>query len=141
MKVMCVYSQAQEIDAIHPPCTARWNPQRRPPIDRVQVERPRPPSGASPVFRVIYHRPMAARAAAFFDLDRTLLAGASGEAFSAAMKSAGFTNRSLPGERFVYGLFNRIGETLPAMVLTRQAATLAKGRSRDALRAAGEAAA
>ncbi len=81
------------------------------------------------------------RGAAFFDLDRTLLAGASGEAFSAAMKSAGFTNRSLPGERLIYGLFNRIGETLPAMLITRQAASLAKGRSRDALRTAGEAAA
>ena len=79
--------------------------------------------------------------AAFFDLDRTLLAGASGEAFSAAMKAAGFTSRSLPGERFVYGLFNRIGETLPSMALARQGATLAKGRSRDALVAAGEAAA
>ena len=79
--------------------------------------------------------------AAFFDLDRTLLAGASGEAFSAAMKAAGFTSRSLPGERFVYGLFNRIGETLPSMALARQGATLAEGRSRDALVAAGEAAA
>jgi putative phosphoserine phosphatase/1-acylglycerol-3-phosphate O-acyltransferase len=79
--------------------------------------------------------------AAFFDLDRTLLAGASGQTFSAAMKTAGFTNRSLPGERFVYGLFNRIGETLPSMALARQGANLAKGRSRDAMRAAGEAAA
>ena len=79
--------------------------------------------------------------AAFFDLDRTLLAGASGEAFSAAMKAAGFTSRSLPGERLVYGLFNRIGETLPSMALARQGARLAKGRSRDALVAAGEAAA
>src|SRR5262245_38299117 len=68
-----------------------------PPSTRVQVERARPPSGASPVFPAIYHRPMPAQGAAFFDLDRTLLAGASGEAFSAAMKSAGFTNRSLPG--------------------------------------------
>ena len=39
-----------QIDAIHPPCTARWNPPCRPPIDRVQVEKPRSPSGASPVF-------------------------------------------------------------------------------------------
>ena len=48
---MCVHSQTQQIDAIHPPCTARWNPRGRPPIDRVQVERPRSPGGASPVFR------------------------------------------------------------------------------------------
>src|SRR6478735_2124549 len=79
--------------------------------------------------------------AAFFDLDRTLLAGASGEAFSGAMREAGFTNRSLPGERVVYGLFNRIGETLPSMALARQAARLAKGRSIAAMRAAGAAAA
>ena len=37
--------------------------------------------------------------AAFFDLDRTLLAGASGEVFSGAMRAAGFTSRSIPGER------------------------------------------
>ena len=79
--------------------------------------------------------------AAFFDLDRTLLAGASGEVFSAAMQAAGFTSRRLPGERLLYGVFNRIGETLPSMAITRQAATMAKGRSRDALVAAGEAAA
>jgi putative phosphoserine phosphatase/1-acylglycerol-3-phosphate O-acyltransferase len=79
--------------------------------------------------------------AAFFDLDRTLLAGASGEVFSTAMRSAGFTSRSLPGERAIYGLFNRIGETLPSMALARQAANLAKGRSRAAMVAAGEAAA
>ena len=38
-------------------------------------------------------------------------------------------------------MFNTIGETLPAMMLTRQAAGLAKGRSRQAMRHAGEAAA
>jgi putative phosphoserine phosphatase/1-acylglycerol-3-phosphate O-acyltransferase len=79
--------------------------------------------------------------AAFFDLDRTLLAGASGESFSAALRAAGFTSRNLPGERAVYRLFNRIGETLPSMALTRQAAALAKGRSQAAMKAAGEAAA
>jgi putative phosphoserine phosphatase/1-acylglycerol-3-phosphate O-acyltransferase len=79
--------------------------------------------------------------AAFFDLDRTLLAGASGEVFSAAMRTAGFTSRSLPGEKAVYGLFNRIGETLPSMALARQAANLAKGRPRAAMLAAGEASA
>ena len=57
------------------------------------------------------------------------------------MRTAGFTSRSLPGERAVYGLFNRIGETLPSMALARQAARLAKGRSRAAMQAAGEAAA
>ena len=79
--------------------------------------------------------------AAFFDLDRTLLAGASGEAFSAAMRAAGFTSRSIPGERAVYRLFNRIGETRPSMALARQGANLAKGRSQAAMVTAGEAAA
>ena len=79
--------------------------------------------------------------AAFFDLDRTLLAGASGEAFSTAMQTAGFTTRPIPGERLAYRLFNRIGETLPSMALARQAATMSRGRKRAAMRAAGEAAA
>ena len=35
--------------------------------------------------------------AAFFDLDRTLLAGASGEVFSAALQTAGFTLAGRPG--------------------------------------------
>lgn len=79
--------------------------------------------------------------AAFFDLDRTLLAGASGPVYSDAMRESGFLTRSIPGERVLYGIFNRIGETLPSMALARQAATMARGRSRDALRAAGAAAA
>ena len=65
--------------------------------------------------------------AAFFDLDRTLLAGASGEVLSGAMREVGYVNRSIPGEKYVYGLFNRIGETLPSMALARQAATLLPG--------------
>ncbi|MFZ9630034.1 MAG: hypothetical protein ACO3C1_11880, partial [Ilumatobacteraceae bacterium] len=68
--------------------------------------------------------------AAFFDLDRTLLAGASGEVFAAAMREAGLAPRSIPGERLVYSLFNAIGETLPSMALVRQAVRLAKGRAR-----------
>lgn len=69
--------------------------------------------------------------AAFFDLDRTLLRGASGEVFSEAMRAAGLVNRSLPGERLLYQLFNTIGETLPSMALARQAVALAKGHSRS----------
>ncbi|MEM9517393.1 MAG: HAD-IB family hydrolase [Actinomycetota bacterium] len=74
--------------------------------------------------------------AAFFDLDRTLLAGASGEVFSDALRAAGVTSRSIPGERLVYRLFNAVGETLPSMLLSRQAVLLAKGRSPDDVRAA-----
>ena len=81
------------------------------------------------------------RSAAFFDLDRTLLSGGSGQVFSEAMRSAGLIGRSIPGERMMYGLFSRVGENLPSMMLARQAATLAKGRSRRSVQAAAQAAA
>jgi putative phosphoserine phosphatase/1-acylglycerol-3-phosphate O-acyltransferase len=70
------------------------------------------------------------RSAAFFDLDRTLLAGASGEVLSSEMRAAGLLPASIPGEQLLYRVFNTIGETLPSMLLARQAATFAKGRSR-----------
>jgi putative phosphoserine phosphatase / 1-acylglycerol-3-phosphate O-acyltransferase len=79
--------------------------------------------------------------AAFFDLDRTLLSEASGPVLSEAMRTAGLVSRSIPGERYVYGVFNTIGETLPGMALARQAASLARGRSRAAVQAAAEEAA
>jgi putative phosphoserine phosphatase/1-acylglycerol-3-phosphate O-acyltransferase len=77
--------------------------------------------------------------AAFFDLDRTLLSGASGEVFAGAMRRAGLTGPNpVPGERLLFGLFNAIGETLPSMVLARQAVSLASGRSRAAVVEAAE---
>ena len=79
--------------------------------------------------------------AAFFDLDRTLLAGASGAVYSGAMRESGFVSRAILGEKLVYGLFNLLGESLPSMALARQAATLAKGRPREAMQRAGKAAA
>jgi putative phosphoserine phosphatase/1-acylglycerol-3-phosphate O-acyltransferase len=82
-----------------------------------------------------------ARGAAFFDLDRTLLRGASGEVFSEAMRAAGLVSRTIPGERFLYALFNTVGETLPSMALARQAVGFAKGRSRASVLAAAEQAA
>ncbi len=78
------------------------------------------------------------RAAAFFDLDRTLLAGASGPVLSDAMRAAGVISTSIPGEKLMYSLFNAIGETLPAMAVARQGATLAKGRSRKRVQQAAE---
>ena len=84
----------------------------------------------------------APRGAAFFDLDRTLLAGASGEVFSQAMKAAGLVSRSIPGESLLFKLFNTVGETVPSMALARQAAVLARGKPQAAVeRAAAEAAA
>ena len=79
--------------------------------------------------------------AAFFDLDRTLLAGASGEVFAAAMREAGLVNRSIPGEGLLYRLFNTIGETMPSMAMARQAVMLAKGKSQVAVQAAATTAA
>ena len=79
--------------------------------------------------------------AAFFDLDRTLLRGASGPVLGEALRSAGLVSRTIPGERLLYEIFNRYGETLPSMALARQAPRLATGRSRAALTAAAESAA
>jgi putative phosphoserine phosphatase/1-acylglycerol-3-phosphate O-acyltransferase len=76
--------------------------------------------------------------AAFFDLDRTLLRGASGEVFSDAMRAAGLVTRNIPGEKMLYQLFNTVGETLPSMALARQAVTFAKGRSRAAVQQAAD---
>jgi putative phosphoserine phosphatase / 1-acylglycerol-3-phosphate O-acyltransferase len=78
------------------------------------------------------------RGAAFFDLDRTLLRGASGEVFSDAMRAAGLVSRSIPGEKFLYTLFNTVGETLPSMALARQGVGFAKGRSRSKVLAAAD---
>ena len=46
------------------------------------------------------------------------------------MRSAGLVSRTIPGERFLFSLFNTVGETLPSMALARQAVTFARGRSR-----------
>lgn len=81
---------------------------------------------------------IAGKGAAFFDLDRTLLRGASGEVFSDAMRTAGLVSRNIPGEKLMYQLFNTVGETLPSMALARQAVTLAKGRSRGTVQAAAD---
>jgi putative phosphoserine phosphatase / 1-acylglycerol-3-phosphate O-acyltransferase len=79
------------------------------------------------------------RGAAFFDLDRTLLRGASGQVFAGAMRTAGLVRPDpVPGERALYRLFDAIGETLPSMVLARQAVALAAGRSQAAVIEAAE---
>lgn len=81
------------------------------------------------------------REAAIFDLDRTLLVGASGPVLSDALQEAGLRSGSVPGERFLFEVFNRVGETLPSMVIARQGATLARGKSRHAVRQAARTAA
>jgi putative phosphoserine phosphatase / 1-acylglycerol-3-phosphate O-acyltransferase len=75
-----------------------------------------------------------AREAAFFDLDRTLLRGASGPILTAALREAGvLPDRSFPGESVIYKLYDVVGETLPGMALARRAATFAAGWSADAV--------
>ncbi len=81
----------------------------------------------------------AANGAAFFDLDRTLLAGASGEVFAEAMRAAGIGGSALPGEKLLFKLFNTIGETLPSMAIARQAVAMAKGHPQAAVQAAAAA--
>ena len=80
--------------------------------------------------------------AAFFDLDRTLLTGASGPMFSTMLKRAGLLpDRSIPGEGVMFKFFDIVGETLPSMLATRQMARAASGWDRERVREAGRRAA
>lgn len=83
---------------------------------------------------------MTSRGAAIFDLDRTLIAGASGRVLSEALRAAGVLGQGMPGERLVFGWFETFGENLPSMALARQAAALANGWDPVAVRAAAAAA-
>ena len=81
-------------------------------------------------------------AAAFFDLDRTLLRGASGPVLAEALQRAGVVpNRTLPGQGLLYKAYDRFGESLPAMALARAASAAFRGRRRAALLDAAEEAA
>lgn len=80
--------------------------------------------------------------AAIFDLDRTLLSGASGPIIGEALRHVGLlTTPSGPLESLAFGVFNLIGETWPSMLLTRQGARATRGWSVDLVRAAAERAA
>ncbi len=79
--------------------------------------------------------------AAFFDLDRTLLSGASAHVVSKVLRETGVVNRDIPGESLLYQVFEAFGENLPSMVLGRQAVHAMRGHSRDDVRAAAERAA
>jgi hypothetical protein len=67
------------------------------------------------------YRPAVATGAAFFDLDRTLLRGASGPVIGEALKRAGVTDRSMPGQDVIYKLYDLFGENRPSMEVTRRA--------------------
>jgi putative phosphoserine phosphatase/1-acylglycerol-3-phosphate O-acyltransferase len=80
--------------------------------------------------------------AAFFDLDRTLLTGASGPMFSTMLKRVGLLpDRSIPGEGLVFKFFDVVGETIPSMLATRQMARAASGWDRSLVQEAGQLAA
>src|SRR5438270_12945862 len=83
-----------------------------------------------------------ARGAAFFDLDRTLLKGASGPLINEALIDAGLVpDRQVPGMGLIYRWNDLLGESLPAMALARGAALLSRGWSAEGVReAAAEAA-
>ena len=81
------------------------------------------------------------RAAAFIDLDRTLLKGASGPIISRALREAGVVGgSSLPGEDVLYRVFNVFGENLPSMLIARQGVTVMKGKPRHLVVAAAHSA-
>ncbi len=82
------------------------------------------------------------RDAAFFDLDRTLLAGASGPMFSTMLKRVGvLPDRAIPGEALLFKFFDVVGETVPSMIATRQMARAAAGWDRSLVQEAGRLAA
>ncbi|MFL6206020.1 MAG: HAD-IB family hydrolase [Acidimicrobiales bacterium] len=79
--------------------------------------------------------------AAFFDLDRTLLRGASGPVIGESLKQAGVTDRSIPGEQLIYRFYDIFGENRPSMEVTKRAVRFAEGWVREQVQEAGELAA
>ena len=76
--------------------------------------------------------------AVFVDLDRTLLVKASGPYLTRAARDEGVIGfRGIPGDRLMYALYDRFGETLAAIGLTRLAAFGARGWDPVKVRAAG----
>ncbi len=76
------------------------------------------------------------RAAAIFDLDRTLIGGASGPVFSRHLGASGVTRRSVPGTDAVAAAFRVLGETAITAPTARIAARATAGWSVDAVAAA-----
>jgi HAD superfamily hydrolase (TIGR01490 family) len=81
------------------------------------------------------------RTAAIFDLDRTLLRGASGPLINQALTELGLRATRIPGEGLLYKSFEVFGENPVGMALARAAALAVRGWSVDRLRAAGRRAA
>ncbi len=69
-----------------------------------------------------------ANAAAFFDLDRTLLRGASGPILQTHLKSAGLVgDRGLPGQEVFNRIYDVFGENRIFMAASKQLVRVAKG--------------
>ena len=80
-----------------------------------------------------------AKSAVFIDLDRTLLRHASGQVLNQALVEEGVlpAGRSLPGDKLLYAVNDRLGENLFSMGLVRAAARVARGWHQDQVQAAG----
>jgi putative phosphoserine phosphatase/1-acylglycerol-3-phosphate O-acyltransferase len=82
------------------------------------------------------------RSAAIFDLDRTLVRGATGPVFQERLRAGGVMNaRNVPFADVIYQAYNLIGENPLTMRLTRAAVRAAKGWSAKDVQLAAEAAA
>jgi putative phosphoserine phosphatase/1-acylglycerol-3-phosphate O-acyltransferase len=80
--------------------------------------------------------------AAFFDLDRTLLRGASAPLLTEALVAAGVApDRHIPGQELFFRFYELVGESLVGMALARQAANVARGWLRASVQEAAEKAA
>ena len=79
------------------------------------------------------------KSAVFIDLDRTLLHRASGQILSRALTQEGVLpeGRSLPGDKILYAVNDRLGENLLSMGLVRAAARVARGWRQEQVQAAG----
>ncbi|MGP0005376.1 MAG: HAD-IB family hydrolase [Acidimicrobiales bacterium] len=81
------------------------------------------------------------RTAAIFDLDRTLLRGASGPLINEALTELGLRSTKVPGEGLLYKSYELFGENPLGMAFVRAAALAVRGWPVDRLRAAGRKAA
>jgi putative phosphoserine phosphatase/1-acylglycerol-3-phosphate O-acyltransferase len=78
--------------------------------------------------------------AAIFDLDRTLVAGATGPAFARHLDAAGVRQRHLPGADLVAATYRTLGETALTSQAARLAARATAGWPTEAVEAAARAA-
>lgn len=73
---------------------------------------------------------MGTAAAAFFDLDRTLLTTSSTPAFNQALFETGLMSKAgFPGQGLMMRFYELAGETLPSMALARAAAPASRGKA------------